>query len=171
MRIFNDGWSARAAVAAALIFTGCANAPETKKPAFTLIADSLGDIPMHPDALKLDNLALAHDGSLATRWTSVGNLEPGFFLEVDFPRPRKVAGVVLDASPSPNDHPREFSVETADDAGNWSEAGVFGEDATRGGVTTIQFQPPREVRRILITASKAAPFWWSIYELRVKYAE
>ncbi len=90
---------------------------------------------------------------------------------MDFPRPRKVAALTLDASPSPNDHPREFSVETADAAGNWSEAGVFGEGATRNGVTTVAFRPPRPVQRILITANQAAPFWWSVYELRIKYAE
>jgi hypothetical protein len=138
---------------------------------FNLMADSLGEVPMHPDALKLDALANAHDGSMATRWTTVANMEPGFFVELKFRRPRKVAGLVLNAEPSPNDFPRGFVVEVSRDGSEWEEAVAGGPGATKDGVTTITFDKPREVRNILVSVNKAAPYWWSIYELEVKYAE
>jgi len=158
------------ATAAALGLTGCARTPAAG-PGFTLVADSLGDIPMHPDALKLDNLAQAYDRSMATRWTTVTDMEPGFFVELDFARTRKVAALTLDSSPSPNDFPRNFGVETCDAKGNWDEAGAYGENATKNGVTTVTFNPPRAVRKVLLTVSQSAPYWWSIYEIKVKYAD
>jgi hypothetical protein len=146
-------------------------APPTGGGEFALIADSLGEVPMHPDALKLDNLANAFDGSMETRWTTVANMEPGFFVELRFERPRKVAGLVLNSKPSPRDFPRSFAVEVSRDGQNWEEAAAGGPKATKGGVTTINFDRPREVRNVLVTVNKAAPYWWSIYELEVKYAE
>lgn len=156
--------------AAATLPSGCAKAPPPNDQEFKLVADSLGDVPLHPDALKLDNLALAYDGSMETRWTSVGNMEPGFFVELDFPRGREVSSIVLDTSPSPNDFPREFVVEVADDDGEWEEVFVGGPAATKKGVTTIPLNPPRRAKRVLITLNKEAPFWWSIYEIKVNYA-
>ncbi len=137
---------------------------------FTLLADSLGETPMHADALKVDNLAKAHDGSMATRWTSVGDMEPGFFLEITFPKKRNVAGLVLNTAPSPDDFPRRFVVEASADGTEWEEVAAGGPTATLDGVTTITFERPRRVLKILITLKKAAPYWWSIYELEVKYA-
>ncbi len=138
---------------------------------FTLLADSLGEVPMHPDALKLDSLANACDGSMETRWTTVENMEPGFFIEMQFERPRKITGLVLNSKPSPNDFPRGFVVEVSRDGTDWEEAAAGGPKATKKGITTIKFDRPREVRHMLVTLNKAAPFWWSIYELEVKYAE
>jgi hypothetical protein len=162
-------------VCLAIILAGLASFSCGRPPAgdeeFNLVADSLGDIPMHPDALKIDNLKKAHDGSMATRWTSVANMEPGFFVELDFPRPRKVAGLVLNAKPSPRDFPRKFVVEVSRDGNDWEEAAAGSRGATKKGITTINFDRPREVRYVLITVSEAAPYWWSIYELEVKYAE
>lgn len=138
---------------------------------FTLLADSLGEVPMHPDALKLDNLANACDASTETRWTSMANMEPGFFIELQFDRPRKINGLVLNSKPSPNDFPRGFVVEVSRDGKNWEEAAAGGPGVTKNAVTDITFKRPREVRHVLVTLNKAAPFWWSIYELEVKYAE
>jgi hypothetical protein len=166
---------ARGAAAALAALALCSSFSCGKPPAgegeVTLVADSLGEVPMHPDALKLDNLAYAVDGSMETRWTTVTNMEPGFFVELRFDRPRKVAGLVLDSKPSPRDFPRGFVAEVSRDGKNWEEAAAGGPEATKKGVTTINFDKPREVSNVLITLNEAAPFWWSIYELEVKYAE
>ena len=163
---------ASAALAAfALLSSSSCGAPPAGGGEFTLVADSLGEVPMHPDALTLDNLANAFDGSMETRWTTVANMEPGFFVELRFDRPRKVAGLVLNSKPTPKDFPRGFVVEVSRDGKNWEEAAAGGPKATKGGVTTINFDRPREVRNVLVTVNKAAPYWWSIYEVEVKYAE
>jgi len=162
-------WSLIAALASLLLACGKPTPPAADE--FALVADSLGDVPLHPDALKLDNLALACDGSMETRWTTVGNMEPGFFVELDFPRDRVVSSIVLDSSPSPNDFPREFVVEVSAAEGEWEEAFVGTPRVTKNGVTTITFDPPRRAKRILISLNKAAPYWWSIYEIKVNYAK
>jgi hypothetical protein len=164
-------WGAAAVLAALAIVSFSCGKPPAGEGEVTLIADSLGEVPMHPDALKLDNLAYAVDGSMETRWTSVTNMEPGFFVELRFKRPRKVAGLVLNSEPSPRDFPRGFVVEVSRDGKNWEEAAAGGPEATKKGVTTINFDRPREVSNVLITLNKAAPYWWSIYELEIKYAE
>jgi len=159
-----------ATVLAGLASVSCGR-PRAGDEEFTLVAGSLADVPMHPDALKIDNLKSAHDGSMATRWTSVTNMEPGFFVELKFVRPRKVAGLVLNAKPSPRDFPRKFVVEVSRDGNDWEEAAAGGRGATKKGITEINFDRPREVQYVLITVSEAAPYWWSIYEIEVKYAE
>ncbi|UCH77962.1 MAG: discoidin domain-containing protein [Candidatus Coatesbacteria bacterium] len=159
-----------AVAGAALAFVACRGG-QPGEASFRLISDSLGEVPMHPDALKIDNLAQAHDGSMATRWTTFTNMEPGFFVELEFDRPREVAGLVLHTEPSPHDFPREFVVEVSEDGTEWEEAAVGGRKATKKGVTTIAFDRPRKVRHIIVSVNKAAPFWWSIYELEVTYAE
>ena len=155
---------------AAMPFLSCGGQPGGGEE-FSLIAESMGDVPLPEDALKIDNLAKAYDGSMATRWTTVGNMEPGFFVEIRFSRPRKVAGLVLNSEPSPFDFPRKFTVEASADGENWEEVARGGPKATNNGVTTINFKEPREVRSVIVTVNKAADFWWSIYELQIKYAE
>jgi hypothetical protein len=159
-----------AAALAATALLSCSRQPGAGEE-FTLIAESMGDVPMHEDALKIDNLAKAHDGSMATRWTTVCSMEPGYFVEIKFPKRRKVAGLVLNTEPSPWDFPRKFSVEASADGKNWEEVGRGNKKATRKGITTINFEKPIEAQSIIISVSEAADSWWSIYELEVKYAE
>lgn len=144
-----------------------------KKPGadFTLVADSLGENPMPPDALKSDNLVLAHDGNMATRWTSVAKMEPGFFVEIDLPQERKVTGLVLDTSPTPMDFPREFTVEVAGADNEWVEVARGTKATTSKGVTRIEFPKPYACSKILVTLTKGMPYWWSIYEMEVKYGD
>jgi hypothetical protein len=159
-----------AVAGAAMAFVACRGG-QPEEASFRLVADSLGEVPLNPDALTIDNLAQAHDGSMATRWTTLTNMEPGFFVELEFDRPREVSGLILHTEPSPNDFPREFVVEVSEDGTEWVEAAVGGPKATEKGVTTIAFDRPRKVRTILVSINKAAPYWWSIYELEVTYAE
>lgn len=159
-----------AAALAATAFLSCSRQPGAGEE-FTLIAASMGDVPMHEDARKIDNLAKAHDGSMATRWTTVGSMEPGYFVEIKFPRRRKVAGLVLNTEPSRWDFPRKFTVEASADGENYTEVARCDKKATRKGITTINFEEPVEAQSIIITVSEASDSWWSIYELEVNYAE
>ena len=169
--IFRRGRSVCALAAlAAVAVLSCGGQPGGDAE-FTLIAESMGDVPLPEDALKIDNLAKAHDGSMATRWTTVCSMEPGYFVELRFSRPRKVAGLVLNTEPSPQDFPRGFVAEVSQDGSNWEEAAAGGPEATKNGVTTVNFDKVREVSNVLVTVNEAAPYWWSIYELEVKYTE
>ena len=169
--IFRRGRSVCALAAlAAVAVLSCGGQPGGDAE-FTLIAESMGDVPLPEDALKIDNLAKAHDGSMATRWTTVGNMEAGFFVEIRFPQRRKVAGLVLNSEPSPFNFPRNFTVEASADGKNWEEVARGGKKATKKGITTINFKEPVEAESIIITINKAVGFRWSIYELEIKYAE
>ncbi len=150
---------------------GCRGKAKNPGADFILIADSLGEVPMHPDALKTDNLALAHDGNMATRWTSIGKMEPGFFIEIDLPRERKVTGLILDATPTPMGFPREFTVEVAGDDNEWVEVMRCTKKMTVMGLTTVKFPKPYKCSKILLTLTKGMPNWWSIYEMEVKYGD
>lgn len=163
-------WGCVAAALAATAVLSCGGQPGGDEE-FSLIAESMGDVPMDENALKIDNLAKAHDGSMATRWTTACNMEPGFFVEIRFPGRRKVAGLVLNSEPSPFDFPRKFTVEASADGNNWEEVARGGKKATKKGITTIDFKEPIEAESIIITVNEAERFWWSIYELEVKYAE
>ena len=162
-------WVCAAAALAAAVLS-CGGQPGAGDE-FTLVAESMGDVPMHEDALKIDNLAKAHDGSMATRWTTVCSMEPGYFVEIKFPKRRKVAALVLNTEPSPWDFPRKFTVEASADGKNYKEVARGNKKATRKGITTINFAEPVEAQSIIISVSEAAESWWSIYELEVKYAE
>lgn len=164
------GLTCVAATLAATALISCSSPPGSDDE-FTLIAESMGDVPMSEDALKIDSLAKAHDGSMATRWTTICGMEPGFFVEIRFPRRRKVAGLVLNTEPMPCDFPRRFTVEASPDGKNWEEIFRGGPKKTVNGITTIKFKEPVEARSIIITNNKADKCWWSIYELEVKYAE
>jgi hypothetical protein len=158
-----------AALAAALA-TSCTGRPGEGED-FSLVAESMGDIPLPDLALKIDNLAKAHDGSMATRWTTGTNIQPGFFVEIRFPKRRKIAGLILNTEPSPSDFPRRFVVEASADGKDWKEVARGGPQATANGITTITFREPVEAQSLIITANKAGRYWWSIYEMEIKYAE
>ncbi|MGD8718501.1 MAG: discoidin domain-containing protein [Candidatus Zixiibacteriota bacterium] len=153
-----------------LLFAACGGAPAPVGD-FSLTADSLGEIPMPSDARRPENLAKAQDGSMATRWTTGANMEPGHFVELEFPEPRRVAGLTLDAGTAAEDFPARFVVEVSAGGTDWKEAFAGGPDATKGGLTRVKFRRAEEVKYILITVSEAKDRWWSIYEIEVEYAD
>jgi hypothetical protein len=157
-----------AALAAALL--SCSRHPGAGEE-FSLTAESMGDVPMHGDALKIDNLAKAHDGSMATRWTTVANMAPGYYVQLEFPAPRRVAGLTLDAGTAAEDFPSRFVVEVSPGGTEWKEAFAGGPEATADGVTRVKFRRAEEVKYIMITVSEAKDRWWSIYEIEVEYAD
>jgi hypothetical protein len=170
-KVFRRRLAARVAAAlAASAFLSCSRQPGAGED-FTLIAESMGDVPMHVDALIIDNLAKAHDGSMATRWTTVGSMEPGYFVEIKFPKRREVTGLVLNTEPSPWDFPRKFTVEASADGENYKEVARGNKKATKKGITTINFEEPVQAQSIIITVTEASESWWSIYEMEVKYAD
>jgi hypothetical protein len=126
---------------------------------------------MPPDGRRPENLAKAHDGSMATRWTTGANMVPGHFVQLEFPANRRVAGLTLDAGTAAEDFPPRFVVEVSAGGTEWKEAFAGGPGATTDGLTRIEFARVEEVKYILLTVSEAKDRWWSIYEIEVDYAD
>ncbi|OGD30342.1 MAG: hypothetical protein A2Y56_08985 [Candidatus Aminicenantes bacterium RBG_13_63_10] len=116
---------------------------------------------------------LAVDGDDSTRWDTAGNQQPGFLFEVDMGRAERLVMLRLLFSPSLNDYPRGFAVETTEDGRSWTTVArndrVFIDirrylnphdlslDIPLPGVTARAF-------RVVNTGHDPA-WYWSIHEL------
>ena len=98
-------------------------------------------------------------------------MEPGFFIQLEFPARRRVSGLILDAGDATEDFPPKFVVEVSPGGTEWKEAFVGGHEATVDGLTKIEFARAHDVEYIMITVSETQDRWWSIYEVEVEYAE
>ncbi len=164
--------NAAAPAAAALLVWACAGGCGAHRDDFTLEAGSSGEDEMPVESLRVDELAKAHDGDPATRWTTNAPMKPWFYLSVKLPKPRKVSAVILDARPAARDFPRAFVVEVARGGGPVTEVMRCGKEATRKGVTTIRFVPPRDADLILVTLTEGQKrYFWSVYEMKIEYAD
>jgi len=143
-----------------------------KSDKFTLEAGTSGEDELPVEALRVDELAKAYDGDPATRWSTNCPQRPWFYLSIELPQPRKVSGIILDARPTIYDFPHNFVVEVSRKGGPLTEVLRGDKRLTRKGVTTITFNPPVDADRILITLTQGQPrFYWSIYEMKVVYAD
>lgn len=154
-------------VSAACAMYGCAAQPPGEAP-FALAAGSYGEVDIPASARSPAKLARAFDGSVGSRWTTETAVAPGFFLEIAFPEPQKVAALTLDAGPWREDVLAAYTVETSLDGVNWEEVAAGKGTA---GVTHVKFNKPRLARRVIIIAEEATSRWWSVAELKVVYAD
>lgn len=139
---------------------------------FVLEAGSSGEDDLPAEAMRVDALAKACDGDLATRWSTEAPMKPWYYLSIRFPKPRRVAAIILDTRPSPDDWPRAFVVEASRGGGPLRVVFRGGPEATRKGVTTIKFPSPVTADLFVITLRKGNDFYyWSVHELTVQYAE
>ncbi len=164
------GFLLLAAAGGAALLAGCRNAAPAPRAPLALVADGMGEERMPAGARRAGNLAKAHDGLAATRWTTGTPVAPGFFVQVALAREEDVAAVAWDAGPAARDYPRAFEIEISRDGEDWTEVTPADARITVGRVTRVVFRPPRRTRYVMITALKAEPYWWSIHELTVAYA-
>ena len=107
----------------------------------------------------------AIDGDGSSRWTSGRTQRGGEWFQIELPGLSKVSEIVLDASPSTDDFPREYEV-VAMSGGEWSE--VLAKGSGDGPVTVIGL-PLVETKTIRITQKgRANGKHWSIHDLQIK---
>ncbi len=107
----------------------------------------------------------AIDGDGSSRWTSGRTQRGGEWFQIELPGLSKVSEIVLDASPSTDDFPREYEV-VAMSGGEWSE--VLAKGSGDGPVTVIGL-PLVETKIIRITQKgRANGKHWSIHDLQIK---
>ncbi|QOY89186.1 ArnT family glycosyltransferase [Paludibaculum fermentans] len=94
-------------------------------------------------------LPLAFDNSAASRWRSGRNLEPGLYVEVEFPEAVNLDGVELTAGAAQKNHPLEVWVEQA---GHWQK--VYTQEESRVVPLPLQY------RRVVMREIRASGVDW-----------
>ncbi|WP_248929272.1 fibronectin type III domain-containing protein [Paenibacillus hamazuiensis] len=109
--------------------------------------------------------ALAMDGNSSTRWTSGAAQSPGMWLQLDTGAGGKSYNkLVLDATGSNGDYPREFQLSVSEDGVNWSApVGTF----TGNSAIVSAIFPAQTSRFLRLTLTKASGIYWSIHELNL----
>ncbi|MBV9389203.1 MAG: discoidin domain-containing protein [Chroococcidiopsidaceae cyanobacterium CP_BM_ER_R8_30] len=112
-----------------------------------------------------DAASMAIDGNPYTRWSTGTPQTPGQYFQVDLSTTQSFSQLVLDATNSPNDYPRGYSIYVSNDGTNWGNPIANGSGSS--AVTTITF-PTQSARYIKINQTGSDPYWWwSIHEINV----
>lgn len=111
----------------------------------------------------------AIDASATTRWTPGSNQAANQWFQIDLGSQRTFTALRLDTTTSPNDYPRNYKVQVANNTTSWGTApNVATSSGTivTPGVTLIGF-PSQSARYIRITLTDVAGVPWSIYDANV----
>jgi hypothetical protein len=128
---------------------------------------SLSNQPLPPEAQADDYLRQAIDGTINTNWQSQTEAHAGMYLDLDLITPRRIEGVVLDASGKTiaEDYPRGLAVFGATREGEWKELARNYNIVPKEGRVTMEF-PLTEVRFLRLQLLGGAPNkWWSVCEI------
>jgi putative heme-binding domain-containing protein len=112
------------------------------------------------------NVTNTVDGDLETRFDTAGEQQPGQWFQFDTGQQYELTSLVLDATGSNSDFPRQYIVRVSDDGESWSEPVASGNGVQ--AVTTISIDPGTVGRfvRIIQTGTQQGKYW-SIHELAV----
>jgi len=109
--------------------------------------------------------AAAIDGNPGSRWDSGAEQRPGMWFAFDMGSERQLSAITLHSEASPDDYPREFSVQISADGKSWKE--VVPKRPGAGAVTDI-ILPPTPARHVRIEQlGKSNGKYWSIHQLEV----
>jgi F5/8 type C domain len=111
-----------------------------------------------------DAPAQALDGNLSTRFSTNEDQAAGLYLEVNMGASRSFDQLELQVPGSPNDYPRGFDVEVADNGGPWSVVAVC---SGTGATQVVSFPAQTDQYVAVVLAVSNASWWWSVDELNV----
>ncbi|MFH1034240.1 MAG: discoidin domain-containing protein [Pseudomonadota bacterium] len=122
------------------------------------------------------------DGNPATAWDSGRPMQPGDFVELALPWPRRLSGLILDNRPNPRELPRGLVLSASEDGRQWREVPcqqlamgplIFAGDgllSSQDGRLRLSFAPT-QARYLRLSLSQGHPKErWSIYELHLEEA-
>ena len=110
-----------------------------------------------------DVAANAVDDDASTRYSTGQGQAPGQYLQVDFGRVERVAGLVLDSGASAGDYPRGYAVTVSLDGTTWSPPVATG--GATGQITSIALDR-RPIRYLRVTLTASVGNWWSVADVR-----
>ncbi|WP_377272854.1 discoidin domain-containing protein [Peterkaempfera sp. SMS 1(5)a] len=106
---------------------------------------------------------LAIDDDAATRWSSGQAQAPGQYLQIDLGRSTRFNRVALDSGDNLGDYARGWALSVSDDGTTWREV----RSGTGTGQLTTVDTPGTRARYLRVTATAAAPNWWSLADVRL----
>jgi hypothetical protein len=115
------------------------------------------------------NPNLAIDGNANTRWDNGSQVNPGQWFAVDTRIPVKINTIILDASNSPNDFPKEYAVYLSSDGLNWGNPVATGSNASSVTIISIP-EVTTQYLKVVQTGSGKTQYW-SIHEFYLTYIE
>ncbi|MDR2472620.1 MAG: discoidin domain-containing protein [Tannerella sp.] len=116
-----------------------------------------------------ENAALAIDGIASTRWHAGSQTLPGQWFSVNTRMPVKINTVILDASASPNDYPKEYAVYVSSDGVNWNTPIATGAQAAAVVIIPIPETTTQYIRVVQTGSGKTQ--YWSIHEFYLAYVD
>ena len=112
-----------------------------------------------------DKCQSAFDGDAGSRWDTGTEQRPGMWFAFDMKRERELSAITLHTEKSPDDYPREYSVQVSSDGKDWQELVA---KRSGSGVVTDIIVPPTKARHVRVEQhGRSRGKYWSIHQLEV----
>jgi hypothetical protein len=114
----------------------------------------------------------AHDGDVATRWTTGADQAGGEWLQIDFGKAVTLTKLTLMLGNSTDDYPRTYATRFSNSSGNMVAPVLVSGMGAKGVDTVLNFPAGTTARYLLISQSgKVTGLWWSVAEIQAACAD
>jgi hypothetical protein len=114
----------------------------------------------------------AHDGDVATRWTTGADQAGGEWLQIDFGKAVTLTKLTLMLGNSADDYPRSYATRFSNSSGNMAAPVLASGMGAKGVDTILNFPAGTTGRYVLISQSgKVTGLWWSVAEIQAACAD
>jgi hypothetical protein len=114
----------------------------------------------------------AHDGDVATRWTTGADQVGGEWLQIDFGKAVTLTKLTLMLGNSADDYPRNYATRFSNSSGNMAAPVLVSGMGAKGVDTVLNFPAGTTARYVLISQSgKVTGLWWSVAEIQAACAD
>lgn len=114
----------------------------------------------------------AHDGDVATRWTTGADQVGGEWLQIDFGKAVTLTKLTLMLGTSADDYPRTYATRFSNSSGNMAAPVLVSGMGAKGVDTVLNFPAGTTGRYLLISQSgKVTGLWWSVAEIQAVCAD
>lgn len=114
----------------------------------------------------------AHDGDVATRWTTGADQAGGEWLQIDFGKAVTLTKLTLMLGNSADDYPRNYATRFSNSSGNMAAPVLVSGMGAKGVDTVLNFPAGTTGRYVLISQSgKVTGLWWSVAEIQAACAD
>jgi F5/8 type C domain len=114
----------------------------------------------------------AHDGDVATRWTTGADQAGGEWLQVDFGKAVTLTKLTLMLGGSADDYPRTYATRFSNSSGNMAAPVLVSGMGAKGVDTVLNLPAGTTGRYLLISQSgKVTGLWWSVAEIQAACAD
>ena len=114
----------------------------------------------------------AHDGDVATRWTTGADQAGGEWLQIDFGKTVTLTKLTLMLGTSADDYPRSYTTRFSNSSLNTAAPVLVSGVGAKGVDTVLNFPVGTTGRYVLISqGGEATALWWSVHEIQAACAD